>query len=100
MTKRLVAGEAVVLPLESLDPAERERYVRMAHTSRRPRHLILLEGGRDQVQDEDRAALNDLRKRLDAGQLGEEGFATVMRLSGSTVGELKRIVFRDTPRDD
>lgn len=100
VAKRLAAGDAVVIPVEGFDPADRERYVRMAHANRRPRHLILIEGGRDQVQDEDRAALNDLRKRLDAGELGEEGFATVMRLGGQAVGELKRIVFRDTPRDD
>lgn len=100
VAKRLAAGDAVVVPLEGFDPTGRERYVRMAHSNRRPRHLILIEGGRDKVQDEDRPALNDLRKRLDAGQLGEEGFATVLRLSGQAVGELKRIVFRDAPRDD
>jgi predicted kinase len=100
VAKRLESGEAVALPLSTLGADERERYVRMAHAHRRPRHLILLEAARDQVQDEDRATLNDLRKRLDAGQLGEEGFATVMRLGGQSVGELKRIVFRDAPRDD
>jgi hypothetical protein len=96
--KRLDAGDVVVLPLPDLAPETRERYVRMAHANRRPRHLILVETG--SVDDEQRATLNDLRKRLDAGQLGEEGFATVMRLSGQAVGELKRIVFRDAPRDD
>jgi hypothetical protein len=72
----------------------------MAHGFKRPRHLILLEAPRDKVADEDRAALNDLRRRLDAGELGKEGFQTSMRLGGSTTGELKRIVFRPPPQDD
>jgi hypothetical protein len=100
VAKRLENGESVVLAASSLDPEERERYVRMAHGFKRPRHLILLEAPRDQVADEDRAALNDLRRRLDAGELGKEGFQTSMRLGGSTTGELKRIVFRPPPQDD
>jgi hypothetical protein len=100
VAKRLENGESVVLAASTLDPAERERYVRMAHGFRRPRHLILLEAPRDQVSDDDRAPLNDLRRRLDAGQLGEEGFQTSLRLGGSAVGELKRIVFRPPPQDD
>lgn len=98
--KRLEAGETVVVAAEGLGPEERERYVRMAHPLRRPRHLILLETSRDQVQDEDRAALNELRRRLDAGELGAEGFQTALRLGGESVSELKRIVFRPAPRDD
>ena len=98
--KRLEAGESVVLGASTLDAAERERYVRMAHRFRRPRHLILLEAPRDQVADEDRDTLNDLRRRLDAGQLGAEGFQTSLRLGGSAVGELKRVVFRPPPQDD
>jgi predicted kinase len=100
VAKRLENGESVVLATSTLDPAERERYVRMAHALKRPRHLILLEAPRDQVADEDRAALNDLRRRLDAGELGKEGFQTSLRLGGSTTGELKRIVFRPPPQDD
>jgi hypothetical protein len=100
VAKRLENGESVVLAASSLDPEERERYVRMAHGFKRPRHLILLEAPRDKVADEDRAALNDLRRRLDAGELGKEGFQTSMRLGGSTTGELKRIVFRPPPQDD
>jgi predicted kinase len=100
VAKRLENGETVVLAASTLDPAERERYVRMAHGFKRPRHLILLEAPRDQVADEDRAPLNDLRRRLDASQLGAEGFQTALRLGGSTTGELKRIVFRPPPKDD
>jgi predicted kinase len=98
--KRLEAGETVVIPAEGLDAEERERYVRMAAGFKRPRHLILIETARDQVQEEDRPALNELRRRLDAGELGQEGFQTALRLGGGSVGELKRLVFRPAPRDD
>ena len=98
--KRFDAGDTVVLLADGLDPGERDRFVRMAHRHRRPRHVILLEVGRDQVADEDRAALNDLRRRLDSGQLGAEGFQTALRLGGASVSELKRIVFRPPPKDD
>jgi hypothetical protein len=36
----------------------------------------------------------------DAPELGREGFQTVLRLGGSSVSELKRIVFQRPPRDD
>jgi hypothetical protein len=98
--KRLAEGHTVVIALEGLDPAERERYVRMAHAYNRPRHLILVEAGKDKVADEDRAALGELRTTLDAGGLGREGFVTSLRLGGATVSELKRIVFAPPPRDD
>jgi predicted kinase len=98
--KRLEAGETVVIPTKGLDPEERERYVRMAAAQRRPRHLVLIETGRDQVEEEDRPALNELRRRLDSGELGQEGFQTALRLGGGSVGELKRLVFRPPPRDD
>jgi hypothetical protein len=100
VNKRLEANETVVVAADGLDPAERERYVRMAHRLRRPRHLILVEAGRDQVDEGLRPTLNDLRSRLDAGELGAEGFQTALRLGGQSVGELKRIVFRPEPRDD
>jgi hypothetical protein len=100
VSKRLEANETVVLAASGLDAEERERFVRMAHGLRRPRHLILVEAGRDEVDDEARPALNDLRRRLDAGELGAEGFHTALRLGGQSVGELKRIVFRPEPRDD
>ncbi len=98
--KRLEANETVVIAASGLDAEERERYVRMAHRLRRPRHIILVEAGRDQVEDDQRPALNDLRRRLDAGELGAEGFQTALRLGGQAVAELKRIVFRPEPRDD
>ena len=98
--KRLEAGETVVIPAQGLDPEERERYLRMAAGFKRPRHLILIETARDEVQDEDRPALNELRRRLDAGELGQEGVQTALRLGGGSVSELKRLVFRPAPRDD
>ncbi len=98
--KRLHAGQSVVLAIEGFDHPERERYVRLAHSQRRPRHLILLEAPRDEVQDDERAGLDELRRALDANELGQEGFATVLRLGGNTLSELKRIVFQAPPRDD
>lgn len=100
VTKRLESGQTVVLAIQGFDPAERERYVRLAHGNRRPRHLILLEAPRDQVQDEERPGLDELRRALDANELGKEGFVTVLRLGGNTLGELNRIVFAAPPRDD
>jgi hypothetical protein len=98
--KRLAEGHTVVIALEGLDPAERERYVRMAHGFNRPRHLILVEAGKDKVAEEDRATLGELRTALDAGGLGQEGFVTSLRLGGATVSELKRVLFAPPPRDD
>ena len=98
--KRLASGQTVVIALESLDPAEREHYVRMAAPHRRPRHLILLEAGKENVAEEDRAVLSELRTTLDAGGLGHEGFATSLRLGGRTIAELKRILFAPPPADD
>ena len=98
--KRLQSGQSVVLPLEGFDAAERERYVRLAHGLRRPRHLILLEAPRDQVLDDERPALDELRRSLDANELGLEGFQTTLRLGGPALAELKRIVFQPAPRDD
>src|ERR1700749_1059622 len=80
--KRLQAGETVVLPLEGFDAAERERYVRLAHGLRRPRHLILLEAPRDAVRDDERPALDELRRSLDAGGLGRAGVQRATRLAG------------------
>lgn len=99
-TKRLAAGQSVVLVSQALDPSERERIVHLAAAHRRPRHLILLEVPRDAVADDDRAPLAALRTALDQGQLGEEGFMTSLRLGGAAVGELKRIVFAPPPADD
>jgi len=98
--KRLEAGESVVVAVDGLDAGERERFVRMAHGLRRPRHLVLLEVPRDRVAEDDRAALNELRKALDDGSVGQEGFQTALRLGGNAIPELKRIVFRPPPQDD
>lgn len=100
VAKRLEARETVVLATDTLEPEERERYVRMAAALKRPRHLILLETSRDQVAEQDLAALNGLRRALDAGELGAEGFQTALRLGGGTASEVKRILFRPPPRDD
>jgi hypothetical protein len=99
VAKRLQAGDTVVLAAEGVRPEARERFVRMAARFERPRHLILLETPRDQVAEEDRAPLNDLRRALDAGELGAEGFQTALRLSGEAAAELKRIVFQSLPRE-
>jgi hypothetical protein len=98
--KRLQSGQTVVLPLEGFDAEERERYVRLAHGLRRPRHLILLDAPRDAVRDDERPAVDELRRSLDAGELGLEGFQTALRLGGQALAELKRIVFQPPPRDD
>jgi hypothetical protein len=98
--KRLDESHTIVVVLEGLDAGERERYVRLAHSLRRPRHLILLETPREQVPEEQRATLNQLRRALDAGELGLEGFQTALRLGGGAIAELKRIVFQPPPRED
>lgn len=100
VAKRLEAGETVVLAAQGVDAQERERYVRMAAPHRRPCHLILVEATRDEIAEDDRATLNDLRRSLDAGELGAEGFTTFLRLGGSSIGEVKRIVFRPAQSDD
>lgn len=98
--KRLESGQAVVVPAVSLDAEERDRYVRLAHSFRRPRHIILLETARGNVTDEDALVLNELRRAIDTGEIGAEGFQTALRLGGATIDELKRVVFRPAPRDD
>ncbi|HET9720985.1 MAG TPA: AAA family ATPase [Solirubrobacteraceae bacterium] len=98
--KRVQANESVVVIPSSLEPSERERYVRLAHRHRRPRHLILLEAQRSNVLEDERASLDELRRALDANELGQEGFNTALRLGGNALAELKRIVFQPPPRDD
>ena len=100
VTKRLEAAQSVVLLAHDASPSWREPYLRAAAGLRRPRHLILVEAPGDQVRDEDRDDLNDLRRRLEAGELGAEGFHTSLRLGGATIGELKRLVFREPPEED
>jgi predicted kinase len=98
--RRVESGESVVIGLDGLSADERERWVRMAHGVRRPRHIILLEAGRDDADEDARTALDELRRALVAGELGNEGIQTALRLSGGTVAEVKRIVFRPPPRDE
>jgi hypothetical protein len=100
VAKRLESRETVVLALDGLEAGEREPFVRLAAALKRPRHLIMLETAREQVREEDHAALNELRRALDAGELGSEGFQTALRLGGGTAGEVKRILFRPPPRED
>lgn len=100
VSKRLANRETVVLGADGLSPGEREQFVRIAATLKRPRHLIMLETAREHVRDEDHAALNELRRALDAGELGGEGFQTALRLGGGTAEEVKRILFRPPPREE
>jgi hypothetical protein len=100
VAKRLESKETVVLAVDGLAGEEREPFVRMAAALKRPRHLILLEIARDQVREEDLGALNELRRVLDGGELGAEGFQTALRLGGGSAGEVKRILFRPPPRED
>ena len=97
---RLRAGQNVVVATEGFDPLEREHLVRLAHGERRPRHLILIETSREQVLEDERRGVDELRRALDAGELGGEGFQTVLRLGGNSLTELKRIVFQRPRRED
>lgn len=97
--KRLEASQSVVVPVETLDPAERETFVRLAHGLQRPRHLILVEAPRERVEEDERT-LDDLRRALNAAELGQEGFQTALRLSGPALSELKRVVFARRPPED
>lgn len=98
--KRIEAKESVVVVTAAIDAEARERLVRPASAQKRPCHVILIEPARDQIDEEERPALNKLRTALDAGGLGAEGFNTALRLGPGSVGDVKRIVFRPPPRDD
>lgn len=100
LTKRLENRQTVVLNMESFDPAAREPFLRLAAAQRRPRHLIFLETARENISEEDMPALNELRRALDAGELGSEGIQTALRLGGSSASEVKRILFRPPPREE
>ncbi len=101
VAKRLQARQTVVLAIGDLRPQAREPFLRLAASSSRPRHLILLETSRENVSDEDLGPLNELRRALDAGELGAEGFQTALRLGGGSAAEVKRILFRPPPpRED
>ena len=60
----------------------------------------MLDAPRDQVTDDERPVIDELRRALDAGELGQEGFQTALRLGGNALWELKRIVFQPPPRED
>lgn len=100
VAKRLEANETVVLVADSLAAEAREPFVRLAAAAGRPRHVILLEPAGIEVSDDDKAVLTDLRRRLAASELGQEGFQTALRLAGTSIAELKRLDFRPAPRDD
>ena len=100
ITKRMAAGDSVTVPLETMEAEERERFVRLAAAHRRPRHLVLVEVAKDAVPEEVLAPLGELRTALNAGELGQEGFMTSLRLGGRVVEELKKIVFSPPPSDD
>jgi hypothetical protein len=100
ITKRLEAGETVLVVAETLAPEEREPFVRAAAAAGRPRHLILFEPAGVDLDDDGKAALSDLRRRLTASELGQEGFQTSLRLAGSSIGEVKRLDFQRPSRDD
>lgn len=97
IAKRIANGDSVVVPVEGLESADRERLARVAHAKRRPRHVIFLDTG---GSEEERPVLNELRNRLESGDLGAEGFQTALRLSPGALADVKRIVFRQPPRDD
>ena len=100
IAKRLEAGDTVVVVMETLDAEEREPFVRLAAAAGRPRHLVLFEPAGVDLDDEGKAALSDLRRRLTAGEMGQEGFQTSLRLAGSTIREVKRLDFQRPSRDD
>ncbi len=98
--KRLESRLTVVLGLQDMSAAAREPFVAKASELRRPRHLILLEVSRELVDEEALGELNELRRALDAGELGAEGIQTALRLGGGTAAEVKRILFRPPPREE
>jgi hypothetical protein len=100
IAKRLESGETVLVVADTLDPEEREPFVRLAAAAGRPRHIVLFEPAGVDLDDEGKAALSDLRRRLTAGELGQEGFQTSLRLAGSTIGDVKRLDFQRPSRDD
>jgi hypothetical protein len=100
VAKRLENRQTIVLATEGFTPEEREPFLRAAAAERRPRHLILIETAREHVDGDDLAPLNELRRALDAGELGNEGIQTALRLGGGSAAEVKRILFRPPPRED
>lgn len=100
VAKRIESGDTVVIVTETLDAEEREPFVRLAAAAGRPRHLLLFEPAGVDLDEEGKTALADLRRRLTAAELGEEGFQTSLRLAGSSIREVKRFDFQRPSRDD
>ncbi|HUH79937.1 MAG TPA: hypothetical protein VLZ06_01310 [Solirubrobacteraceae bacterium] len=98
--KRLENRQTVVLGLQDMSAEAREPFLAKASELRRPRHLILLEVPRELVDVDTRGTLNELRRALDAGELGAEGIQTALRLGGGTAEEVKRIIFRPPAREE
>jgi hypothetical protein len=98
--KRMQARQTVVLGPDGLAREEREPFVRIAAELGRPRHLLLLETARERVREEHAGELNELRRALDAGDLGAEGFQTALRLSEGSAADVRRIAFRAIARED
>src|SRR3954449_778274 len=100
VAKRLESSETVVVVAETLSPDEREPFVRLAASAGRPRHILLFAPAGGAPDEDGKAALSDLRRRLTAGELVQEGFQTSLRLAGSSIGEVKRLDFQRPSRDD
>ena len=100
VAKRLESSETVVIVADTLSAEEREPFVRLAASAGRPRHLVLFEPAGVDLDEDGKAALSDLRRRLTAGEMGQEGFQTSLRLAGSSIGEVKRLDFQRPARDD
>ncbi|WP_372791522.1 hypothetical protein, partial [Paraconexibacter sp.] len=82
-TKRLEADKSTVVLTETLAPEERAPFVLAAAKVRKPRHLIFIDVPKDLVAEEQREAVNELRRAVDDAKVGEEGFMTALRLGGS-----------------
>src|SRR5262249_42775579 len=100
ITKRLAAGDSVTVPLDTMEAAQRERFVRLAAAHRAPRHLTRVGIAKAAAREAAGEPLGELRTALDAGELGQEGFMTSLRLGGRVIDELKKIVFSPPPSDD
>lgn len=97
VAKRLGSDGSIVVLVDDLTPESRARFVLPAAKLRRPRHLVFLDAP---GEAEDKETLNALRRAVQDGGMGEEGFMTALRLSGKAIEELKRVVFRPPPADD
>lgn len=100
--QRLRAGQSVVIDGRALEPDERRDLVLIAQRARRPAHLILLEGSREQLEqggaseqdiDRDAALAGELRRAVEQDRLGEEGFSTVLTLTRRAADMVKQIGF-------